>query len=233
MKKLLALTLCGVVTPAFALDINEQSSIAQQTGYSYGYVLGTQDSASASLHEYDAPSVAEGIKDAKEGKTPRLNKDVMLQLLLQHRKEQDSKPLIQMQQQAIENAKNSHKFLVQNARKVGVKTTKSGLQFQVLRANLAFGQSYPKVNSKVKVHYEGRAIDGTVFDSSIARDEPVVLDMSHLIAGLQEGLTMMKPSQKARFFIPAELAYGGIGSGTSIQPNQAVVFDIELLEIMP
>lgn len=231
MKKILALALCTIVSPAFALDIDENSSVEQQIGYSYGYVLaGGQTSVNA---EYNADAVVEGVNDAKQGKPPRLSKEKMLQLLLQHRKELDSKPLREMQQQAITNAKKSHQFLLENAHKVGVKTTRSGLQFQVLKANLAFGEPYPKTNNKVKVHYEGRSIDGTVFDSSIARDEPVIFEMNNLIAGLQEGLGMMKPSQKARFFIPAELAYGSIGSGSSIQPNQAVIFDIELLEVLP
>lgn len=231
MKKLLALILCAVATPAFALDINENSPVEQQIGYSYGYVLASSQTSISP--EYHAEAVTEGLNDVKQGKASRLSKEQMLLLLLQHRKEQDSKPLKQMQEQAIVNAKNTDKFLTENARKIGIKTTKSGLQYQVLRANLAFGKSYPKINSKVKVHYEGRSIDGTVFDSSLARDEPVVFEMSHLISGLQEGLIMMKPSQKARFFIPPHLAYGSIGSGTSVQPNQTVIFDIELLEILP
>lgn len=231
MKKLLALILCAVATPAFALDINENSPVEQQIGYSYGYVLASSQTSISP--EYHAEAVTEGLNDIKQGKASRLSKEQMLLLLLQHRKELDSKPLKEMQQQAVTNAKSSQKFLMENARKVGIKTTKTGLQFKVLRASLALGKQYPTSNSKVKVHYEGRSIDGVVFDSSMARDEPVVLEMKHLIAGLQEGLSMMKPSQKARFFIPAELAYGSIGSGTSIQPNQTVIFDIELLEVLP
>lgn len=233
MKKLLALALSAVVSPAFALDINENSSVEQQTGYSYGYVLASREDNGKISAEYHAEAVKEGVNDAKQGKPARLSNETMLQLLLQHRKEQDSKPLREMQQQATVNAKTSQQFLFDNARKAGIKTTRSGLQFQVLKANFAFGERYPKANQKVKVHYEGRSIDGIVFDSSMARDEPVIFEMNHLIAGLQEGLGMMKPTQKARFFIPAELAYGSIGSGTSIQPNQAVIFDIELLEILP
>lgn len=230
MKKLLALALCCVAIPAFAVEINEHSPIEQQTGYSFGYVLGT--SQSTSIAEYDLPSVLKGVEDAAQGKPASLSKERMLELLVQHRKEQESKPLIEMQQQALQNEKNSKAFFAQNGRKAGVKTTRSGLQFQVLRANLALGEAYPRLDSTVKVHYEGRSIDGTVFDSSIARDEPAVFKVNQLIAGLQEGLKMMKPNQKARFFIPAELAYGAIGAGTTVQPNQAVIFDIELLEIV-
>ena len=111
----------------------------------------------------------------------------------------------------------------------GIKTTKSGLQYQILQQGK--GKS-PKADSNVHVHYEGRLIDGTVFDSSIARNQPVVFRTTQVITGWTEGLQLMKEGAKYRFFIPAELAYGQIGSGDVIEPNSTLIFDVELLEIM-
>ena len=110
-----------------------------------------------------------------------------------------------------------------------MKVTKSGLQYQVLQAGT--GKS-PKASSTVKVHYEGRLIDGTVFDSSIARDQAAEFQVSQVIQGWTEGLQLMKVGAKYRFFIPAALAYGQIGSGDAIEPNSTLIFDVELLEIV-
>ena len=90
----------------------------------------------------------------------------------------------------------------------------------------------PSANSNVRVHYEGRLIDGTVFDSSIARQQPVDFRTTQVITGWIEGLQLMKVGAKYRFFIPADLAYGQIGSGDIIEPNSTLIFDIELLEII-
>jgi len=103
------------------------------------------------------------------------------------------------------------------------------LQYQILQEGK--GKS-PSANSNVRVHYEGRLIDGTVFDSSIARNQPVVFRTTQVITGWTEGLQLMKEGAKYRFFIPAELAYGQIGSGDVIEPNSTLIFDVELLEII-
>lgn len=109
-------------------------------------------------------------------------------------------------------------------------TTKSGLQYQVLKEGN--GQK-PKATSRVKVNYEGRLLDGTVFDSSIARNHPVEFQLSQVIAGWTEGLQTMKEGGKTRFFIPANLAYGEVGAGDTIGPNSTLIFDIELLQVLP
>jgi len=134
-----------------------------------------------------------------------------------------------LKQKAEENAKAGKAFLQENAKKPGVKTTKSGLQYLVLKEGK--GKS-PSANSNVRVHYEGRLIDGTVFDSSIARQQPVDFRTTQVITGWTEGLQLMKVGAKYRFFIPADLAYGQIGSGDIIEPNSTLIFDIELLEII-
>jgi FKBP-type peptidyl-prolyl cis-trans isomerase FklB len=121
------------------------------------------------------------------------------------------------------------KYLADNAKKDGVITTKSGLQYMVLHEGT--GKS-PKATDSVKCHYEGFLIDGTVFDSSIQRGEPATFPLGGVIAGWTEGLQLMKEGGKTRFFIPYNLAYGESGAAGSIPPYAALIFDVELIEVM-
>lgn len=120
------------------------------------------------------------------------------------------------------------KFLEENAQKEDVVVTESGLQYQILTP--AIGQK-PTAADRVKCHYEGRLIDGTVFDSSYRRGEPATFPLSGVISGWTEGLQLMAVGAKFRFFIPFNLAYGAQGAGGSIPPYAALVFDVELLGI--
>lgn len=150
-------------------------------------------------------------------------------VLTQHKKQSDAKQLIELKKKADANAKIGAEFLAANAKKQGVQTTQSGLQYQILKPGT--GPS-PKANSIVKVNYEGRLIDGTVFDSSIARNQTAEFQVSQVIQGWTEGLQLMKEGAEYRFFIPAQLGYGQIGSGDVIEPNSTLIFDIELIEIL-
>ena len=120
------------------------------------------------------------------------------------------------------------KFLAENAKREGVKTTASGLQYEVLEATL--GQK-PKATDSVKVHYEGTLIDGTVFDSSYKRGKPISFPLNGVIKGWTEGLQLMAVGSKYKFFIPYQLAYGERGAGASIPPYAALIFTVELLGI--
>ena len=120
------------------------------------------------------------------------------------------------------------KYLADNAKKDGVITTKSGLQYMVIKEGT--GKS-PKATDSVKCHYEGFLIDGTVFDSSIQRGEPATFPLGGVIAGWTEGLQLMKEGGKTRFFIPYNLAYGESGAAGSIPPYAALIFDVELIEV--
>lgn len=119
-------------------------------------------------------------------------------------------------------------FLAENKEKDGVQVTESGLQYIVLEKGE--GDS-PKATDTVTVHYEGTLIDGSVFDSSIQRGQPTQFGVSQVIPGWVEGLQLMKPGSKFKFFIPQELAYGPQGSGGTIPPYSALVFDVELISI--
>lgn len=120
------------------------------------------------------------------------------------------------------------KFLAENAKREGVKTTASGLQYEVLEATI--GQK-PKATDTVRVHYEGTLIDGTVFDSSYKRGESIAFPLNGVIKGWTEGLQLMSVGSKYKFFIPYQLAYGERGAGASIPPYAALIFTVELLGI--
>ncbi|MGB1973507.1 MAG: FKBP-type peptidyl-prolyl cis-trans isomerase [Vibrio toranzoniae] len=127
-----------------------------------------------------------------------------------------------------ENFEQGQQFLQENGTKEGVITTESGLQYLVLEEGT--GAEHPTKNSKVTVHYHGTLIDGTVFDSSVERGEPISFTLKQVIKGWQEGLTYMVEGQKVRLFIPSPLAYGKGGSGP-IPPSSTLIFDVELISI--
>ena len=135
-------------------------------------------------------------------------------------------------EQALNAAKNAkaegEKFLADNAKRPEVKTTPSGLQYEVIEATL--GQK-PKATDTVKVHYEGTLVDGTVFDSSYRRGESIKFCLNQVIKGWTEGLQLMSVGSKYKLYIPYQLAYGEAGAGGSIPPYAALIFTVELLGI--
>ena len=126
------------------------------------------------------------------------------------------------------NAVQASEFLQNNKQVEGVIETASGLQYQVLTAGQ--GDTYPIQRSKVKVHYHGTLLDGTVFDSSVERNEPISFGLNQVIKGWTEGLQLMVVGEKTRLFIPAKLAYGNYKTG-KIPPGSLLIFDVELLAI--
>ncbi len=138
-----------------------------------------------------------------------------------------------MQEKEAEKGKAAReageKFLAENAKKEGVMVTASGLQYVVLTEGSG---RKPSATDNVKCHYEGRLTDGTVFDSSYRRGEPAVFPLNGVIAGWTEGVQLMGEGAKFRFFIPYNLAYGERGAGGSIPPYAALVFDVELIEVL-
>ena len=131
-------------------------------------------------------------------------------------------------QAASENLAAGKAFLEQNGTKEGVITTPSGLQYQVLKAG--DGTEHPRANDRVRVHYHGSLLDGTVFDSSVERGESISFGLNEVIKGWTEGLQLMVVGEKTRLFIPANLAYGNRSAG-AIQPGSTLIFDVELLGI--
>jgi len=133
-----------------------------------------------------------------------------------------------MAQDASSNLAKGQAFLKENATKPGVKTTPSGLQYLVLEEGK--GKS-PKATDTVLVHYKGNLLDGTEFDSSYKRNEPISFPLNGVIPGWTEGVQLMKEGGKIRLFIPSNLAYGSRGAGGVIPPDSTLIFDIELLKV--
>jgi len=127
---------------------------------------------------------------------------------------------------AKENIAKGQAFLADNANTAGIKTTPSGMQYQVLTQGT--GTSHPSATSKVTVHYHGTLIDGTVFDSSVERGESISFGLNQVIKGWTEGVQLMVEGEKTRFYIPSELAYGDRSAG-KIPPGSLLIFDIELI----
>ncbi|RSO54112.1 FKBP-type peptidyl-prolyl cis-trans isomerase [Acinetobacter lactucae] len=211
-----------------ATPITNKSPAKEQFSYSYGYLMGRNNTEA--LTDLNLDTFYQGLQEGAQNKTARLTDEEMAKAINDYKKTLEAKQLVEFQKQGQQNAQAGAAFLADNAKKSGVITTKSGLQYQVLKEGTG---KKPKVASRVKVNYEGRLLDGTVFDSSIARNHPVEFQLSQVIAGWTEGLQTMKEGGKTRFFIPANLAYGEVGAGDTIGPNSTLIFDIELLQVLP
>lgn len=211
-----------------ATPITNKSPAKEQFSYSYGYLMGRNNTDA--LTDLNLDIFYQGLQEGAQSKTARLTDEEMAKAINDYKKTLEAKQLIEFQKTGQLNIQAGTAFLADNAKKSGVITTKSGLQYQVLKEGN--GQK-PKATSRVKVNYEGRLLDGTVFDSSIARNHPVEFQLSQVIAGWTEGLQTMKEGGKTRFFIPANLAYGEVGAGDTIGPNSTLIFDIELLQVLP
>ncbi|MCH7309110.1 FKBP-type peptidyl-prolyl cis-trans isomerase [Acinetobacter sp. NIPH 1852] len=226
MKKLSLILMTSVMGTAYAAPITLKSPQQEQLGYSYGYLMGKGNANT--LKDLDINAFVQGLKEATQGKAASLTDEDMANVLNQYKKRIEAKQLVEFQEIAQKNDQTGKAFLAENAKKANIVTTRSGLQYQALQAGK--GKS-PRASSTVKVNYEGRLLDGTVFDSSIARNHPVEFQLNQVIAGWTEGVQTMKVGGKSRFYIPANLAYGEVGAGDGIGPNSTLIFDIELLEI--
>jgi len=171
--------------------------------------------------ELEFTAFVEGLQDVYKNEDLKINPNEGNQLLNDYMRD--------IQEQKASGAKeNGEKFLHENKNRPEVKTTNSGLQYQVIEEGQG---ASPKLNSTVTVHYHGTFIDGGVFDSSYQRNEPATFPVNGVIAGWTEALQLMKPGAKYRLFIPSHLAYGEHGAGNAIPPHSALVFDVELISI--
>ena len=135
----------------------------------------------------------------------------------------------QLEQKQNAAKAEGEKFLAVNAKKAGITVTKSGLQYEVLTQGTG---KQPKATDTVRCHYEGRLLDGTIFDSSYKRNEPADFGLQQVIAGWTEGVQLMSEGSKFRFYIPYMLAYGEGGAGASIPPFATLIFDVELIKVL-
>lgn len=188
--------------------------------YAIGLSMG-QNLMSSGVKKMEYADLAKGIEDVLEGNKPQISYQEAQQVLGKFFQELEEKV-------AGEAKKAGEEFLAANVKREGVKVTASGLQYEVLEATL--GQK-PKATDTVKVHYEGTLIDGTVFDSSYRRGEPISFGLNQVIKGWTEGLQLMSIGSKYKLYIPYELGYGAQGAGQSIPPYAALIFTVELLGI--
>ena len=199
-----------------------------KVSYALGLGIGRQLS-DMGAQELNIDDFAQAIKDVIAGRELAIDNREAQQIVQDFFQAQEKK------QRAANAAKHQalkaegEKYLAENAKKEGAITLPSGRQYQVLREG---NGKTPKATDSVRCHYEGMLIDGTLFDSSIQRGEPATFPLNAVIAGWTEGLQLMQEGAKFRFFIPYQLGYGERGAGGSIPPFAALVFDVELLEVV-
>jgi FKBP-type peptidyl-prolyl cis-trans isomerase FklB len=195
------------------------------------YAIGTDIAANLKRQglDIDAKALAAGLTDGFEGKM-KLTDTELKQVLNEFRAQMMAARDTKSKADGEKNLKDGTAYLVANARKEGVRTTATGLQYKVLKSGASNGKS-PKATDTVKVHYHGTLIDGTVFDSSVERGEPISFPLNGVIAGWTEGVQLMKEGDKFQFTIPSKLAYGEQGAGGKIGPNATLIFDVELIAI--
>ncbi|MGE6475944.1 FKBP-type peptidyl-prolyl cis-trans isomerase [Psychrobacter sp. NPDC078631] len=212
-------------TATQSVSITEQSSASEKVGYSLGFMMaeGNKDA----VKDLDLNTFEKGFRDGYEGNESALTQEQMQQVLMDYQKEQEEQFVKDMETKATENKAAGTAFLAENAKKEGVKQTESGLQYKVIKAGT--GKS-PKATDVVEVNYEGKLLDGTVFDSSYERGEPIEFPLNQVIAGWTEGLQLMKEGGKYEFYIPSDIAYGEAGNA-GIEPNSTLIFTVELLKV--
>ena len=195
--------------------------------YALGLGIGRQ-LAQMGAEQLSIDDFAQAIKDVVAGGQLKLDEaeaQVIVQEFFQKQEEKQRAAAAEMGKKAKEEGE---KYLAENATKEGVVTLPSGLQYLVIKEG---NGKRPKATDKVKCHYEGMLVDGTLFDSSVQRGEPATFPLNQVIAGWTEGLQLMTEGSKYRFFIPYTLGYGERGAGASIPPFAALVFDVELIEV--
>jgi len=195
--------------------------------YALGLGIGRQLSQMGA-NDLNVADFAQAVKDMIDGKEPQVPTAEAQQIVEDFFRKQEERQRAEAAEKYKGAKSEGEKYLSENAKKEGVVTLPSGLQYQVLKEGN--GKS-PKATDKVVCHYEGMLIDGTMFDSSVQRGEPATFPLNGVIAGWTEGLQLMKEGAKYRFFIPYQLGYGERGAGASIPPFATLVFDVELIEV--
>jgi FKBP-type peptidyl-prolyl cis-trans isomerase FklB len=199
-----------------------------KVSYALGLGIG-QQLAQMGASELSIDDFAQAIKDVIGGNELKVQHREAQQIVQDYFARQEKKINAQRAEQGKAQKEAGEKYLAENAKKEGVVTTKSGLQYKVLSEGTG---RQPSAKDTVKCHYEGFLIDGTVFDSSVQRGEPATFPLQQVIAGWTEGLQLMKEGAKYRFFIPYRLGYGEGGAGASIPPYATLIFDVELIQIV-
>ena len=193
----------------------------EKVSYALGLSLGN-NLLSSGIKSLNIEKLAKGIQDVLEQKSPEITYEEAQNVINEF--------FMQLQEKSSENTiSEGRAFLEANGKRTEVSTLKSGLQYEILKEG---NGSQPKASDKVKVHYHGTLIDGTVFDSSVRRGEPATFGVTQVIAGWVEALQLMPVGSKWKLYIPSNLAYGAQGAGQHIGPHTTLIFEVELIDIV-
>lgn len=226
--------LAAIVLSVFAMSCQpsgsgqdvELSTLADSAGYAIGILVGEnnkqQIESAPGGNTINLEAMASGFRTSALGEEGIMTVEEADRIIRSYFEAEGMR-------QGQSNLEAGNAFLESNKSKEGVVTTESGLQYEVLEEGS--GPS-PEADDRVRVHYHGTTIDGTVFDSSVERGEPAVFGVGQVIPGWTEALQMMKVGGKWKVYIPSDLAYGERGAGGDIGPNSVLIFEVELLEIV-
>ena len=193
----------------------------EKVSYALGLSLGN-NLLSSGIKSLNFEKLAKGIQDVLEQKSPEITYEEAQNVINEF--------FMQLQEKSSEKTiSEGRAFLEANGKRTEVSTLKSGLQYEILKEG---NGSQPKASDKVKVHYHGTLIDGTVFDSSVRRGEPATFGVTQVIAGWVEALQLMPVGSKWKLYIPSNLAYGAQGAGQHIGPHTTLIFEVELIDIV-
>ncbi|OPZ99704.1 MAG: Outer membrane protein MIP precursor [Bacteroidetes bacterium ADurb.Bin408] len=232
MKKM-KLSFVILVTMLFSMSIQAQSldkMKLQTKNDSISYAIGMDVAVNLKSQSINVnpEAMAKGLIDHLNGKKVLLTDSVKIKIIedfqIEHQKKQEELAA----KKAEENKKAGQQFLENNKKKAGIKETASGLQYEVIKEGTG---KAPTLNSKVTVHYEGKLVDGSIFDSSYERNEPITFPLNGVIQGWQEGLQLMKEGSTYMLYIPSNLGYGERGAGQVIPGNATLIFKVELIKV--
>ena len=227
MKYLVVMVLALTCMPATlrAQDATDLQTPEARASYSLGHKLGSDFQMQGIVVDPDL--LLQGFKDAQADKTPALDEQQRKEALMELQKSAMAHQQMLKNELAEKNLWEGKAFLNKNRQQPGVISSTSGLQYKVIEAGAG---KRPGLQDRVTVHYRGRLLDGTEFDSSYKRGQPATFPVQGVIRGWTEALLMMKPGAKWQLFIPADLAYGTKGTN-GIAPNATLIFDVELIEV--
>ncbi|MGD2034452.1 MAG: FKBP-type peptidyl-prolyl cis-trans isomerase [Bacteroidales bacterium] len=214
---IIALQSCNSIASKDAKMKNQADSASYMIGISVGHSLKMQE-----VPDVKPELIAKGIEEVmgSDSSISAQEANMFLNAYFTHLREEKGE----------KNMEESEAFLTDNKEKEGVVETESGLQYKIIQEGT--GKS-PKATDRVRVHYRGTLLNGDEFDSSYKLGQPAEFQLNRVIPGWTEGLQLMKEGGKYEFYIPSDLAYGARGGGQKIGPNQALVFEVELLEVIP
>ncbi len=226
MKKVLSTVAIGLLCTTFVyaadtLD-NNTAKLSYAMGYKTGQAMKTQSIT------INTKNFTEGLQAGYQGKQSALSEQEMQTVLTSMQKQMVEKMQQKFAAAAEKNMKDGQDFLAKNAKMPGVITLPSGLQYKVITPGNGVS---PTATNTVTVNYEGKLIDGTVFDSSYKRGQPATFKVGQVIKGWQEALQLMKPGATWMLYIPSKLAYGPQGSMGEIGPNEALIFKVDLMSV--